>query len=155
MWKSGPCALNFKWMSKEIGHKSTEGSLFTLCMDWWWWWWRLRFLWNPCEWSWSGKMILLILASCPTAVNTLRDRFIWFMINSCECGWSTAFLGEQPARIEAIPNGLKKIIVLVLNTRSVLANLSAHLGLHRVGYSTTAGHWFICSFSSAQLSHSI
>lgn len=55
-----------------------------------------------------------------------EDRFIWFMINSCECGWSTTFFGEQPARIEAIPKGRQKIIVFVLNTRFILANLSAH-----------------------------
>lgn len=84
-----------------------------------------------------------------------QERFIWFMINSCECAWSTTFCGEQPARIEVIPKGGQKIIVFVLNTRFVLANLSAHLDLYRVGYSTTAGHWSICSFSSVELSHPI
>ena len=51
-------------------------------------------------------MILLILASFPTRSEYTQDRFIWFMINSCEWNWSTMFflffffffLGEQPAR---------------------------------------------------------
>ena len=80
-------------------------------------------------------------------------RFIWFMINSCECSWSATFCGEQPARIEAIPKGRQKVIVFVLNTRFVLENLSAHLRLYRVGYRTTSRHWCICSFSSVGLSY--
>lgn len=34
--------------------------------------------------------------------------------------------GKQPARIEAIPDGRRKIIALVLNTCFVLANFSQH-----------------------------
>lgn len=48
--------------------------------------------------------------------------------------------GSSQPEIEVIPKGWTEIIVLVLNTPSVLANLSAHLDLYRVGYSTTAGH---------------
>lgn len=81
-----------------------------------------------------------------------QDWFIWFMINSCECSWSTTFLGEQPDRIEVIPRGWQTIIVLVLNTRSVLANSSAHLDLYRAGFHATTGHWSICSFSSVEQS---
>lgn len=70
-----------------------------------------------------------------------QDRFIWFMINSYEYGWSTTFCGEQAARIEVIPNGRQNIIVFVLE------NMSAHLSLYRVGYITRNKHWSTAEFS--------
>lgn len=155
MWKWGIlCTFAFilQWMSEEIGHKSTECILFVY--------WLMMMMkvafslkpqWLELEWE-DDSFNSCKLSSCSEYT---QGWFIWFMINSCECGWSTTFLGEQPARIEVILKGWQKIIVLVPNTGFVLANSSAHLDLYREGFRATTGHWSICSFSSLQLSHPI
>lgn len=78
------------------------------------------------EWNKSGNMILLIFASCSTAVNTLRTGSFDSWLNPAHVAdqphYYFLFFLEQPARNEVFPNGRKKIIAFVLNTRFALAN---------------------------------
>lgn len=78
-----------------------ERSLFTCCIDWWWRW-KLLSLWAPptatlwAELEWGDNSF----NSCKLSDRSeyTQGRFIWFMINSCECGWSTTLFWEAASQ---------------------------------------------------------
>lgn len=89
------CLIHLKFPDMWV-----EWSLFTCRIDWWWRW-KLLSLWasptSPwAELKWGDNSF----NSCKLSDRSeyTQGRFIWFMINSCECGWSTTLFWEAASQ---------------------------------------------------------
>lgn len=96
----------------------------------------------------SGRRVFQFLQTVQMQLyEYTQDWFIWFMIESWTCGWSTTV---QPSRSEAIPHrGVENNCVFPEQASWVRKRLD----LYRPRYYRITRHWSICNSSSVKMSY--